>query len=378
MSSRALATIARIRSVEPHPNADRLDLVRVRGWQVVTGRGEFCEGDLCVFCEIDAKLPPPATLTGAPQGKSPWGALAGTRIKTRKIRGHLSQGVCYPLSEFGVLERLLGAGVGVGQDVTTLLGVTHGDYGPKEPKEPKEPQGETPGRQSPGEPFPTPQEPELRRTEQPRLQNIDPEELTRDMGGRRVCYTEKLDGTSATYAIFRDGTFHVCSRNRDLTLAPAATQRPFPDNSEKTPYWRFATYDKMEAKLRRFGTPLGIQGELCGPNIGNNPYKLGSLRFYVFDIVLLDQGRYLTWPELTDVCQYLGLDTVPYVADGAVPFADHDALLQFAEGRSALCPQVQREGIVCRTLWGLPQVSFKVVSNQYLCHSGKTRQKSSK
>ena len=49
---RKLATIETISEVLPHNNADLLELVKVRGWQVVIRKGEFKQGDLVVFCEI--------------------------------------------------------------------------------------------------------------------------------------------------------------------------------------------------------------------------------------------------------------------------------------------------------------------------------------
>lgn len=41
------ATIQRIESVYSFENADRLEAVKVKGWQVVVKKGQFQEGDLC-------------------------------------------------------------------------------------------------------------------------------------------------------------------------------------------------------------------------------------------------------------------------------------------------------------------------------------------
>ena len=38
------ATIQKILSVENHPNADRLDIVKVLRWSVITKKDEFKEG----------------------------------------------------------------------------------------------------------------------------------------------------------------------------------------------------------------------------------------------------------------------------------------------------------------------------------------------
>ena len=53
---RALAHVEVISHVQPCPNADNLDLVRVLGWQCVAKKGEFQEGDKCVYFEIDSRV----------------------------------------------------------------------------------------------------------------------------------------------------------------------------------------------------------------------------------------------------------------------------------------------------------------------------------
>ena len=54
---RKLATIAVIDEIRPHPDADALELAKIRGWQVVVKIGEFQPKDLCVYCEIDSLMP---------------------------------------------------------------------------------------------------------------------------------------------------------------------------------------------------------------------------------------------------------------------------------------------------------------------------------
>lgn len=51
---RQLATIQRIKTIEPIPNADAIEKANILGWHVVVKKGEFKEGDLCVYCEIDS------------------------------------------------------------------------------------------------------------------------------------------------------------------------------------------------------------------------------------------------------------------------------------------------------------------------------------
>src|SRR4051812_38000935 len=54
---RKLASIQTVNAVEPIPNADAIEKVRVLGWWVVSRKGEHGPGDRLVYCEIDSLLP---------------------------------------------------------------------------------------------------------------------------------------------------------------------------------------------------------------------------------------------------------------------------------------------------------------------------------
>ena len=59
---RHLATIQKIWKIEPIEGADRIELVHVKGWQCVAGKGQFQQNDLCVYFEIDSFLPEKTSL----------------------------------------------------------------------------------------------------------------------------------------------------------------------------------------------------------------------------------------------------------------------------------------------------------------------------
>lgn len=87
---RQLATIQEISAVHPITGKDRIALAEVLGWQVIVQKSEFEVGTNCVFCEIESVLPP----------KPEFAFLARNnyRIKTMKMAGVVSQGICFPLS----------------------------------------------------------------------------------------------------------------------------------------------------------------------------------------------------------------------------------------------------------------------------------------
>ena len=54
---RKLASIQKIKALEPIEGADAIEKAQVLGWQLVVKKGEFKVGDFCVYCEIDSIMP---------------------------------------------------------------------------------------------------------------------------------------------------------------------------------------------------------------------------------------------------------------------------------------------------------------------------------
>ena len=107
---RKLASIQRIKALEPIPDADSIEKATVLGWQLVVKKGEFQVGDLCVYCEVDCLLPD--------RPEFEFLKNRGSRIRTIRLRGQVSQGICFPLS-------ILPAGTPIEEDleVTELLDI---------------------------------------------------------------------------------------------------------------------------------------------------------------------------------------------------------------------------------------------------------------
>src|SRR5688572_2429673 len=89
--------VVKIDEIMPHPNADRLELARVKGWIMVVGKDQFKTGEPAVFFPIDSVLP--FELEAALFAESKIRPKGG-RIRTTKIRGVISQGL---LAEVGEL-----------------------------------------------------------------------------------------------------------------------------------------------------------------------------------------------------------------------------------------------------------------------------------
>ena len=55
--STLIVEIARIYSVEPCPDSDFLDLIKIKGWSLVVSRATIKNGDLVIYIPPDAILP---------------------------------------------------------------------------------------------------------------------------------------------------------------------------------------------------------------------------------------------------------------------------------------------------------------------------------
>jgi RNA ligase (TIGR02306 family) len=109
----------------PHPNADRLELAQVKGWQCVIPKWSFTRETLCVYFPIDSILPQSLEEKLFPPGSKV--KLSKSRVKTIRLRGAISQGLLARVDEVFADDYSLY----IGKDVADQLGVTK--YEPPEP-----------------------------------------------------------------------------------------------------------------------------------------------------------------------------------------------------------------------------------------------------
>lgn len=362
---RKLATIRKIAEIKPIEGADAIEHCRVDGWWVVGKKGEFEVGDLVIYFEIDSWVPTEL----APflsKGKEPreFNSVKGERLKTVKLRGALSQGLLLPV-ETGIGGYPFVKGhngehtvVHEGDDVTDLLGVQK-----YEPPLPAQLRGKIAGV------FPS----WLRKTDQERIQNcfctVEPL-----LGGLWVI-EEKLDGSSMTVG-YRKGDFIlnkdgqpipeemvVCSRNLSLKL-----------DDDSNSFVRVAKESGVLDALKKLGRNLGISGELCGEGIQGNRYNIKGQKWFVFDILDVDTGKYLSVAErlgvLAELVQ-LGavVETTPNFGIRTLEGETVDSLLALAEAKSVLNSKAEREGLVFKSVDD-PDISFKAISNLFLMKGG--------
>jgi len=324
---RKLASIQKIKFLEPIEGADAIEKAGVLGWLLVVKKGEYKEGDLCVYCEIDSILPEKPEFEFLRPRKM--------RIKTIKLRGQVSQGICFPLS---ILPE--GTKIEEGLNVTEIL-----DVRKFEPPIPACLEGKMKGR------FPS----FIPKTDETRVQVL--QEFLDKHKGEKCYITEKIDGSSATYFI-KDGEFGVSSRNLELY-----------EDSENS-FWKVARELDIENKLRSLNGNFALQGELVGENIQSNRLKLRGQTVFFFNIFDIDEYKYLNYKEFFETLDLLGLKSVPLVQKEYILGNDINELVELSVGKSMINKEGWREGIVIRSLTEKridgERFSFKVVNPKFL------------
>jgi RNA ligase (TIGR02306 family) len=337
---RKLASVRKIIDLSLIEGADKIELATIDGWKVVVAKDvNHKVGDLIVYCEVDSFLPIREEFEFLRKTSfKKMGDQEGFRLKTIRLRGQISQGLIVPL-EVLLKHGISSDDVYEGLDVTGILGIIK-----YEPPIPAELSGKVKGL------FPS----FIRKTDEERIQNLasDYEKYrAKNKLGMKFYVTEKLDGSSATF-YFKDGVFGVCSRNLELL------------ETEGNTFWKVARELKLEDKMRGLGKNISIQSELIGESIQKNPYKIKGQTIRCFNLFDIDLQEYLSLSQFKDVMETLGLETVPMLnTDFELP-KTIDELLKFADGKSELNPNFDREGLVIRSLDR--KISFKVISNKFL------------
>lgn len=346
---RKLASIQKIDDIQPIEGADAIDVATIGGWNVVVKKGAHSVGELVIYFEIDSWIPENlAPFLGNGQPAKVYEEVAGFRLKTKKLRGVVSQGLIIPIADapaLGLITDVTGYTFAEGDDVTEVLNVK---------KYEKAIAANLAGFARGN--FPT----FIPKTDQERIQNLKRDLNNYIADALEWEITEKLDGTSCTVyknsALLDEGkdALGVCSRNLDLK------------ETEGNVYWDAAKKYDIHAILLRDGRNLAVQGEIIGEGLQGNKYKFLDRRFYVFDIYDIDRRCYFTSQERLEFCNVNGLTHTPVISAFATITADADmtSILAMADGESTLA-KTAREGLVFKCVSD-PSISFKAISNKWL------------
>jgi RNA ligase (TIGR02306 family) len=323
--TRKLASIRRISSLSPIPNADFIELAKVDGWQVIVKKGEFEVNDLVVYFEIDSFVP--TFVCPFLKNQREYNSVMGSHLKTIKLKGVISQGLILPRSVCtSVLHK-------EGMDVTSELEVQL-----YEKPIPAQLSGIAKGN------FPS----FIPKTDQERIQNIS-DELWSKYRTVQWEVTEKLDGSSMTM-YFKDGMFGVCSRNLELDRS-----------QENNTFVQVAS--AYEDLMSEFEANIAVQGELVGPGIQGNHYRLSKPEFYLYNVYDIDAQRYISPAKARVMAIQLDMHYVPVIHEKTLLPETKEEVLMSADSFSWLNDSlIPNEGVVYKSSLG----SFKAISNKWL------------
>lgn len=380
---RALAYVVTVDEIQPLEGYDRVVYARTNGWWCIVGKDELHVGDKAVYFEVDSKVP-------ADDKRFEFLEKRNYKIKTQKMCKVYSQGLMMPLSAFPEL-----GDAPVGTDVTKKLRIIYADPEDNERKGNGDPNAKYKSmaarhqklfkskpvrwlmrrkwgkklmfvffgrKKDRPKGFPS----FVAKTDEERVEN----QPWRVGDGKTYIATEKLDGTSCTYALKRlpkkafskqEYEFYVCSRN---IRQKDEDQKCYHDHNI---YWDLAFKYNIEDHLKQFllerpdCTWACIQGEGVG-SVQGNPLKLKEDDLYVFNFITDVDGRWNSYDGKL-LIEKFGMKWVPILGEVTMPDTMEE-LKETADGKSVVNPAVDREGLVYRGLDG--QDSFKNVSRKYL------------
>lgn len=383
---RKLVTVHQLK-MEPKaiPGADNIEMVTVQGWECVVKKGEFTVGDYGCYFEIDSFLDTSdPRFSFLEKEAREWQGKRGAVLRTRKLRGQISQGLFLPLDIFPELQKGRSfLGIPIEKHPEKLLDLDFAEdlnvYKYEKESEVIEDRSHWshklirkvvprkyrvqvfelmrrffPDERSRGNGKSCGIPSYLRKTDQERVQNLF-HKLTPEQRADYYEVTTKLDGSSAQYYV-KDGEFGVTSRN---------LKRGINDGSN---FSEIALRYNLPEVLPKLSRNLSICGELMGPKIQGNREGLTQTEFFVFDIWDIDKREYVGKDERFEILAKLRelgveLERVPNLGITTLEkFTDISEILSFAEGAS-LNHKV-REGVVFKKLDG--SFSFKCIANSFL------------
>lgn len=316
--------------VFPHPNADRLELAHIKGWQCCLPKGKYHEGDLVVYIPIDSVVPE--------EWSERWGVtqyLSHGRVRCARLRGEPS---------FGLIVDVLDPSWAEGQDVRESFGITK--YVP-----PYKPSAGDAERAHPL--F-------VSYTDIENLRNF-PEVIP---PGAEVEMTEKIHGTCGRIGIVEG----------ELMAGSMGVRRRRPEEPAKSTYWFPLTLPGVEellAELGREHRQVILFGEIFGQGIQSLHYgQHEQPGFRAFDLMV--DGRYLGCDEFHAHCGRWEVPQVPLLYRG--PFSLERAR-ELSAGRTTLADTHIREGVVVKPVVEatdprIGRVVLKYISDDYLLDRG--------
>lgn len=353
---RRLATIREIKDIKPIPDADRIEVAIVDGWECVIAKKDgFQVGDKVVYIEVDSIVPEKPEFEFLRDRKF--------RVRTIKLKKQISQGLvlsmsCLPAGKYNLDD-----------DVTDIIGIKK--YDPQGEQELRNARQVAEKSKNPFVKFlmrfkffrkfyVKPKKggfPKwIVKTDEERIQNKTIMFEIEKSNETPFSVTEKIDGQSLTLFLERLSKkkfeFGVCSRNLRLK------------NADNSSWWTIAKQIDAENVLKQIlgcGDKIVLQGEILGEGIQGNKYEISGYDFYAFNLII--DGTKMETKYIKEILEPFGIKTVPIIEEGFMLKDTIPDMVDYARGQSVL-HKCKREGVVIRN--NVRDISFKVINPEFL------------
>lgn len=334
-----LASIEKIEKVYPHPNADRLELAKVLGYQCVVPKDIYSDGDTVVFIQPDTVLPKNQEWAEEYLKYSP------KRVKAVKLRQEWSEGIIVPMIKFvGILPIISVNNVievkeawanKVGDDISDIIGVTK--------YEPPIPANESAIGRLPYQ---------MSKTDEERFENLG----DKIPYGKMCDVTLKIDGQSATYGYnLEEDKFFITGRRFEVSS----------EDENRYSVHAYKVKDKLIEYCKKHNVSLALRGESYGNGIqsgSKNPHSSLEHNLAIFSVWNIDERRYENKGSkhyFKDVCEELDIDYVPILEENVE--ITEELLNKYSKELKKLPNGNYFEGVVIQH----PEGSFKVINKFY-------------
>jgi RNA ligase (TIGR02306 family) len=366
-NNNSVCFVATINEIKAIPNADNIEQVVVGGWNAITKKGEFKEGDLTVIATTDAVIP---EAFSEKMGVTSY-LRKGGRVRTVKLRGVYSECLIIPTKYIpGYGDRYQD-----GDDMMEKFGIVK--YEP-----PVKQIQLASGRKI-----------KWRDNQNfhiyykfPNLKNVAGMFTEEDL----VEITRKIHGTNARYGIVKKGKLSFWDKvKKFFRLADEWIDYEYiygSHNCEKgsdsqgfysTDVWRtiaekYSIKEKLWSYIKNRNVEIGegiiLYGEIYGAGIQKNyDYGLTDIEFAGFDVKL--RGEYLstydTWNLVKNHIELPYVEILHY-GDWTQEIQDKFTFNNFIDGT-----KVPHEGIVIKYYTGERQKVAKVINPDYLIYGEK-------
>jgi RNA ligase (TIGR02306 family) len=362
-----------IKNIQPHPNAERLDIATVFGFNVVVRKGSYNVDDATILVPIDSVLPKYLEDFIFPEGSKV--KLSNSRVKQIRIRQFPSQGLL--MSPFEVNKCLMlndKDAIDFKFDVNYMEALEIKKFEP--------PEITVRGTRSNLKPI-------KKVDNNPYLINyngIDNFKWYPDLfeEGEEVYITEKLHGTSCKFGYLPKDKFTTWEKIKkffgfsvsDYEWCYASNNVQLQNKKEYKGFYGDDIYAKAIKEAngdKNIWDGIVCYGEIIGEGIQKfYDYGLkGKHKLVLFDIMTVSKDgthRYLNPDEFIDFCDNRGFERVPELYRG--PF-NKELAKSLTLGDSVYCPtQKVREGVVIKPIVEktcvIGRKKLKLISEAYL------------